>query len=225
MPNRWIEFVKSWAKKMNVSYGCALSNPQLKLAYRKAYPTKVTTKLNETMERFKMSSEDIQSRIDQQLAKERTETETMGAEDRNVALSIKKPISKRDKYNKLKEEYNRVKEEAKKTKDTNLIKKAKKLKAEAEQLAIEIKETKQMGAEDRNVAQKQKKILSEVEKFDKVRVGDKISIQYKNQPHHIHNVISKTDKSFSTKDFNAVGEVGSIARIVKGSKTYQWDFV
>lgn len=186
MPNRWIEFVKSWAKKMNISYGCALSDPKLKLAYRKAYPTKAMTKLNETKERFKMSGEDIQSRMAQQLEKETKETETMGAEDRNVAY--KKPISsekrynritdnKLKEYNKLKEEYNRVREEARKTKDANLIKKAKKLKAEAEQLATEITEPKKQTKEIENMGMEdiRGKLLQTAERKSKAVTASKLA--------------------------------------------------
>jgi len=34
-PNRWIEFVKSYSKHTNQTYGCALSNPKTKIAYHK----------------------------------------------------------------------------------------------------------------------------------------------------------------------------------------------
>jgi hypothetical protein len=34
MPSVWIDFVKTWASKNNVSYGCALSQPKLKEEYR-----------------------------------------------------------------------------------------------------------------------------------------------------------------------------------------------
>ena len=30
MPNKWIEHVKEYAKKHNISYACALSHPDLK---------------------------------------------------------------------------------------------------------------------------------------------------------------------------------------------------
>jgi len=41
MPNRWIEFVKKWSSDNNVSYGCALTKPEMKEAYHKANPKKV----------------------------------------------------------------------------------------------------------------------------------------------------------------------------------------
>lgn len=34
----WTDFIKQWAQKHNVSYGCAMSNPDMKAAYYKAYP-------------------------------------------------------------------------------------------------------------------------------------------------------------------------------------------
>ena len=33
MPNKWIEHVKEFSKKHNISYGCALSHPDLKKDY------------------------------------------------------------------------------------------------------------------------------------------------------------------------------------------------
>lgn len=39
--SRWVDFVKEWAKKNNISYGCALSNADMKAEYYKMYPKKV----------------------------------------------------------------------------------------------------------------------------------------------------------------------------------------
>jgi len=44
MPSIWIDFVKTWAKKYNLSYGCALSNPQLKTDYKKFKENKLLLK-------------------------------------------------------------------------------------------------------------------------------------------------------------------------------------
>lgn len=41
MPSKWIEFVKEWAKKNSISYGCALSNTDMKKEYYSKYPKKV----------------------------------------------------------------------------------------------------------------------------------------------------------------------------------------
>ena len=58
MPNKWILFVKKWAAKKGLSYGCALSQPQLKIDYRKAYPTKQQQTFREAVERGEMEDED-----------------------------------------------------------------------------------------------------------------------------------------------------------------------
>jgi len=39
MTNKWIDYVKRWAKKNNMSYSCALTDPQLKIDYRKSSTT------------------------------------------------------------------------------------------------------------------------------------------------------------------------------------------
>jgi len=35
MPNKWIEHVQNYAKKHNITYGCALSQPDIKDGYEK----------------------------------------------------------------------------------------------------------------------------------------------------------------------------------------------
>ena len=50
MPNAWIEHIKSWSRKHNVSYGCALSMPECKNAYHSKKPQ---------AERGMMGQEDI----------------------------------------------------------------------------------------------------------------------------------------------------------------------
>lgn len=37
MPNKWVDFVKEYAKKNNISYGCALSNTDMKNEYNKIH--------------------------------------------------------------------------------------------------------------------------------------------------------------------------------------------
>jgi hypothetical protein len=44
--NKWITFVKEWAAKNNLSYGCAISKQECKDAYRKANPLPVKGKKN-----------------------------------------------------------------------------------------------------------------------------------------------------------------------------------
>jgi hypothetical protein len=38
MPNKWITFVKEFAAKNNITYGCALTKPELKTEYYDKYP-------------------------------------------------------------------------------------------------------------------------------------------------------------------------------------------
>jgi len=40
MANRWILYVKHFALKNNISYGCAISNPECKAAYKAAVENK-----------------------------------------------------------------------------------------------------------------------------------------------------------------------------------------
>lgn len=44
MPNRWVTFVKEFAAKNNISYGCALGKPELKSQYYAKYPKKGSEK-------------------------------------------------------------------------------------------------------------------------------------------------------------------------------------
>ena len=39
MPNKWIDFVKRWSRMKGMSYGCALSDPQLRIDYNKSKAT------------------------------------------------------------------------------------------------------------------------------------------------------------------------------------------
>tara|TARA_R110000868_G_scaffold219194_4_gene470035 strand:- start:1189 stop:1608 length:420 start_codon:yes stop_codon:yes gene_type:complete len=57
MPNRWVDHVKSFAAKNNLSYGCALSKPECKESYRAKYGVskKLTKKQNIEM----MGAEDF----------------------------------------------------------------------------------------------------------------------------------------------------------------------
>ena len=40
MPNKWVEHVKAFAAKNNLSYACALSKPECKQSYQKYDPSK-----------------------------------------------------------------------------------------------------------------------------------------------------------------------------------------
>lgn len=71
--NRWTNWVKEFASKNNLSYGCALSTPECKTEYRAKYGVKLTKKQQKELE------------------KEQKENEKMGAEDKNVAVKKIKP--------------------------------------------------------------------------------------------------------------------------------------
>lgn len=57
MANRWVQFVKEYASKNNMSYGCAVSKPECKAEYRKKYGD--TKKLPQKKERELMGMEDV----------------------------------------------------------------------------------------------------------------------------------------------------------------------
>jgi len=57
MPNRWVDHVKSFAAKNNLSYGCALSKPECKESYRAKYG--VSKKLTKKQNIEKMGAEDF----------------------------------------------------------------------------------------------------------------------------------------------------------------------
>lgn len=66
MPSRWIEFVKDWASKNGISYGCALSNSTMVAEYHKKYNTpkhqereRSRDTFRESVERGSMENEDI----------------------------------------------------------------------------------------------------------------------------------------------------------------------
>ena len=44
MPSRWIDFIKSWAAEHKITYGCALSDVDMRAAYHKKYPKTTLTK-------------------------------------------------------------------------------------------------------------------------------------------------------------------------------------
>ena len=71
MANKWVLFVKKWAAKKGMSYGCALSQPQLKTDYRKAYPTKQQERFRDAVERGEMGDEDVRSQAVRTLGKEK----------------------------------------------------------------------------------------------------------------------------------------------------------
>jgi len=62
MPNRWTDFVKSWASENNMAYGCALTKPELKIAYYNKYPkTKKGNKKDTTPVKYETLEEALPS--------------------------------------------------------------------------------------------------------------------------------------------------------------------
>lgn len=57
MPNRWTEFVKAYAAKKDLTYGCALSTPACKEEYKKMYGA--SKKVSQKKERETMGGEDM----------------------------------------------------------------------------------------------------------------------------------------------------------------------
>jgi hypothetical protein len=41
MPSAWVDYVKQFAAKKGISYGCALSDPEVKAGYAASKPAKV----------------------------------------------------------------------------------------------------------------------------------------------------------------------------------------
>ena len=86
MPSRWIEFVREWAKKNNMTYSCALSQPKCSQEYRAKYGVSKKIPVNK-------------------------EKEMMGAEDINRAKKPKKPKKPKKKIELVIEELDNGKEE------------------------------------------------------------------------------------------------------------------
>jgi hypothetical protein len=78
MPNRWTEFVREFANRNDLTYGCAMSKPECKAQYAKKYPKPLTKK--------------------KQKEREGQENIRMTFEDVNVALPTKKKAGRKTKY-------------------------------------------------------------------------------------------------------------------------------
>jgi hypothetical protein len=55
MANQWITFIKQWANSHQMSYGCALSDPEMKAEYHKRFPKKLTKKAMKAMSQLEES--------------------------------------------------------------------------------------------------------------------------------------------------------------------------
>lgn len=188
MANKWVEFIKSWAKKHNKSYGCALSDPQLKIDYRKAHPSKQQQKERETSERETMGMEDRDALEEEVLIVEPTkkkrkstkkleakERETMAMEDEFSYQTRERPkigIFKEPKMlqyaiaSKKSKLFNRelmkkLDEEMKKIDEEKkqIKEEMKKLEETEKERKKERKELEMMEMEDRNVTPKGKQRL------------------------------------------------------------------
>ncbi len=93
MPSKWIEFVKEWSRENNMSYGCALSKPEMKAAYYKKHPKKLTKKQIKEKEQMELVGMMKQDMLSNKLNKERKQQETenikMSLEDINLSKKKK----------------------------------------------------------------------------------------------------------------------------------------
>lgn len=54
MSNKWVLFVKEWATKNNMSYGCAMTDPKIKEEYKKSKGVPVREFFNKESKREKV---------------------------------------------------------------------------------------------------------------------------------------------------------------------------
>jgi len=128
--NKWIEFVRAFAKKNNISYACAVSTPECKEEYRAKYGNRKKLPMKK-------------------------EREMMGAEDINrdeIVIYPKKSITKKKKP--------KVVESMEMEDINRLLPKGKIEKSKILEKIGEMKSKKNMGKEDVNRASKVYKISS-----------------------------------------------------------------
>lgn len=70
MANRWIEFVRMWSRKHNISYACAVSKPECKEEYRTKYGNR--KRLTQKKERELMGMEDVNVALKKKPAKKKS---------------------------------------------------------------------------------------------------------------------------------------------------------
>lgn len=107
--NKWVEFVKKWAKDHDTTYGCAISQPACKEEYRAKYGNR--KKLTKAKEKELMGMEDISSKAAQASQKEKykemEERFSMGAEEYlTKKLSKEKAEELRELSRMMGEDYN-----------------------------------------------------------------------------------------------------------------------
>ena len=96
MANRWIEFVRMWARKNNISYACAVSRPECKEEYRTKYGNR--KKLPQKKERELMGMEDINIlKISPEPEKKKKKKKSKMMIDDEVDILVPEPESKKKK--------------------------------------------------------------------------------------------------------------------------------
>jgi hypothetical protein len=89
--NRWNDWVREFAKKNNTTYGCAISMPDCKEGYRKAYPKPVKGKRGRPKKTavvdddFGLAPDNITMSIEELPPPNPKELEAMAGEDKNVS--------------------------------------------------------------------------------------------------------------------------------------------
>jgi hypothetical protein len=126
--NRWTNFVREWAVKNGLTYGCALSDPAMREEYKVKYGNR--KRLTQTKEK-----------------------EMMGQEDKDaIELVIEEVAPKKGK--KGRPAKYATAEEARQAKIKNTIEARKRKKQGQKELGLEAKEAEMMGKEDINRARK-----------------------------------------------------------------------
>jgi hypothetical protein len=82
MPSRWIEFVKDWASKNGISYGCALSNSTMVAEYHKKYNTPKHQERERSRDMEQMDKEDVRSKAVRTTEQEREKISQLKAIER-----------------------------------------------------------------------------------------------------------------------------------------------
>ena len=181
--NRWTNWVKEFASKNNLSYGCALSTPECKEQYRAKYGNR--KKLTQKKER-----------------------EMMGAEDKdapNIQLTIAEEPKKKGRPKKYATEA-----EAKRAKSINTMEAKKRRQAEkralkeAEKMGAEdfdvkpIKkknpELEMMGAEDKDAPSKEKYLSIIKKNIKKLKEGKAVSKEFIEQVKIAYDGNAMTEK-------------------------------
>lgn len=139
--NRWTNFVREWADKHSISYGCALSKPEMREAYKAKYGNR--KRLTQTKEKELMGQEDKDAPEKPKPPKKRP----------NVRLIIEEEEEEQPKKKGRPKKYATA-EEARQAKIKNTIEARKRKKSGQKEVISEAKEAEMMGKEDVNVSRK-----------------------------------------------------------------------